>query len=171
MHSTLGGVERIELPAALALLLRSDLARPRQGLRERFFQRRLAFDLAADVADQPPEPRAQEAQLPAMTLELLGVGVAPRHHRRPLGDARIGLAPSNAVFAGEPPEPPDRRVQELGIGRERDRLRLHGRVHRDAPEVVGAQRARLMRHPQTFGEQQVELVAKACWKNSSPLKC
>ena len=96
----------------------------------------------------------------ALTPNSLGVGVAPRHHRRPLGDARIGLAQSNAVLAGEPPEPPDRRVQELGIGRERDRLRLHGRVHRDAPEVVGAQRARLMRHPQAFGEQQVELVAE-----------
>ena len=30
---------------------------------------------------------AQEAHLPVVALELLGVGIAPRHHRRPLGDA------------------------------------------------------------------------------------
>jgi transposase len=38
-----------------------------------------------------PEPAAQQAQLAMMTLELLGVGIAGSHHRRPLGDAQIGL--------------------------------------------------------------------------------
>jgi hypothetical protein len=156
----LGGVEGIELPAALALLLGADLARPRKRLRERRFQRRLAADLAADVADQPAEPRAQKAQLAAMALELLGVGVAPRHHRRPLGDALVRLAQSNAVRAGEPPEPDDRRMQELGVGREGDRLRLDGGVHSDALEVLRAQRARVMRHAQALGQKQFELVAE-----------
>ena len=38
----LGSVEGIELPAALALLLRADLARPRQRRRERLLQRGLS---------------------------------------------------------------------------------------------------------------------------------
>ena len=154
------GVERIKLPPALALLLRPDLARPRQRLRERLFQRRPACNLAADVANEPAEPRAQQAQLAMMALELLGVGVAPRHHRRPLSDARIGLAQLDPVPAGKPPEPPDRRMQELGVGRERDRLRLHGRVRGDALEVLRAERARVMRHAQALGQKQIELVAE-----------
>jgi hypothetical protein len=54
-------VEGIQLPAALALLLRTDLV----GARERPFKQRLevgvAGDLTADVADDPPGPNAQEA--------------------------------------------------------------------------------------------------------------
>jgi hypothetical protein len=42
----------------------------------------LAGDLAADVADDATEPRAQNAQLPTMAVELLDVGIAPSHHRR-----------------------------------------------------------------------------------------
>ena len=48
---------------------------------ERPFKQRLevglAGDLTADVANDPPEPNAQEAQLAVMPVELLGVGVAP----------------------------------------------------------------------------------------------
>ena len=66
-------MERIQLPAALALLLGTDLA----GARERGFERcrdvLLATDLAADVADQPAEPGAQDAQLPTVAVELFGV--------------------------------------------------------------------------------------------------
>lgn len=38
------------------------------------------------------EPGAQEPQLAIGPLELLGMGVAPRHQRRPLGHPPIGLA-------------------------------------------------------------------------------
>jgi hypothetical protein len=54
-------VEGIQLPAALTLLLGTDLV----GARERPFKQRLevglAGDLTADVADDPPGPNAQEA--------------------------------------------------------------------------------------------------------------
>ena len=86
-NALLRGVEGIKLPAALALLLPADMGGAGQWLRENLLQRQLAGDLAGDVADDAAEPRAQDAQLPAMAVELLGVGVAPRHHRRPLGDA------------------------------------------------------------------------------------
>src|SRR5580704_17802162 len=44
----LGGVEGIELPAALALLLGADLGGPRERFLEGCFDRFLALDLAAD---------------------------------------------------------------------------------------------------------------------------
>lgn len=37
------------------------------------------------------EPGAQDARLSTVAVELLGMGVASRHHRRPLGDAHVGL--------------------------------------------------------------------------------
>jgi hypothetical protein len=60
----LGGVEGIELPSALALLLGADLRGAPKRLLECSLKLALAGDLAADVADQAAEPRAQQAQLP-----------------------------------------------------------------------------------------------------------
>jgi hypothetical protein len=51
-------------------------------------------------------------------------------------------------------------VQELGIGREGDVLGLHGGVDRDARQILGPQRAALVRHPQALGQQKLELVAQ-----------
>lgn len=45
----------------------------------------------ADVADDPAQPGAQDAQLPLMPPELFGMIVAARHHRGGLGDPRIRL--------------------------------------------------------------------------------
>ena len=86
----LGSVEGIELPPALALLLRVDLV----GARERPFQRRFdlwpAGDLAAqDVADDAAAAGcAAERKQPMVPLELLGVGRAPRSS----SSARFGHA-------------------------------------------------------------------------------
>ena len=71
----LRGMEGIQLPAALALLLRTDLAGAGKRPLECPLQGRLASYLAADVADDAAKPRAQDAQLPAMAVELLGVNV------------------------------------------------------------------------------------------------
>ena len=57
----LGGMEGIQLPAALALLLRADLESARKRPFECPLQGWLAGDLAADVADDAAEPRAQNA--------------------------------------------------------------------------------------------------------------
>ena len=88
MHST-SGAEGIELPAALALLLGADLIGARERPLEHGLKISLAADVAANVTDDPAKPGAQRAQLPAVTVELLGMGIAPRHHRRALGDAQI----------------------------------------------------------------------------------
>lgn len=57
-------------------------------------------DHAADVADQAAKPAAQVAQLPPMTVELLGIGMAPRHHRRMPGDPDVGLPQPDPVPVG-----------------------------------------------------------------------
>jgi hypothetical protein len=49
-------MEGIELPAALALLLASDLGGARQRQGERRLDVLMAGDLAADVTDQPAVP-------------------------------------------------------------------------------------------------------------------
>ena len=89
------------------------------------------------------------------------MGIASRHHRGVLGDAQIGLAQPHAALARQPVEPLDRRMQELGVGREGDGLGLHRGIHRHPLEVARAQRSALVRHPQAFGQQQLELVAEA----------
>jgi hypothetical protein len=138
-------VEGIELPSALALLLRANLLGARERPFERGLQLGLVGDLAADVADEAAEPRAQQTQLPMVTLELLGMSIARSHHRRVLGDARIRLPQPYSAFIGQTIEPLDCGMQQFGIGREGDGLGLHGSVHRHPLEVTGTQRAGLMR--------------------------
>ena len=82
-------MEGIELVSALALLLRPYLRGTRKRPLERSLNLSPAGDLAADIADEAAEPRAQQAQLLTMALELFGVGIASSHHRRQLGDAQI----------------------------------------------------------------------------------
>jgi len=95
-----------------------------------------------------------------VALELLGVRITPRHHRGMLGDAQIGLPQPYSAFIGQTVEPLDRRMQQFGVGREGDGLRLHGGIHRDPLEVTGAQRAGFVRDPQALREQQIELAAQ-----------
>ncbi len=101
----LRGIEGIELPAALALLLRADLRGPAEREGERLLQCWLAFDFAADVADDPAQPATQDTQLPLMPPELFGMGVAAGHHRGGVGDASIGLPQHVETGCGLPRSP------------------------------------------------------------------
>ena len=69
----LRGVQAVELPALLALLLGADLRSPGQGDGKDLPQSRDVGDLAPDVALQPAETRAQELELPALAFPLFGV--------------------------------------------------------------------------------------------------
>ena len=120
----------------------------------------LAQDPASDIADDAAKPGAQDAQLATVAVELFGMGVAPRHHGCALGDAQIGLPQSHAVLVGQPVQSLDRRVQQLGIGRERDGLGLHCGVDRDPLEITGPQCTTFVRNPQAFGQQQLQLIAQ-----------
>src|SRR3979490_1635575 len=71
------GMEGIELPAALALLLGVDLGGACERLRECGLERILACNLAADVADETAKPCAQDAQFATVAVELFGMGVTP----------------------------------------------------------------------------------------------
>src|SRR5262245_34318809 len=76
----LRSVEGIQLPAALALLLRADLIGTREWPGEYRLEVRVACDLAPDVANEPAEAGAQNAQLSTVAVELFGMGVTPCHH-------------------------------------------------------------------------------------------
>ena len=90
-----------------------------------------------------------------MAVELLGAGVAARHHGSLLGDAQIGLPQPHPMLAGQAVEALDRRMQQLGIGREGDRLGLHRGADRDPCQVLRPQCAALVRDPQALGQQQL----------------
>jgi len=95
-----------------------------------------------------------------VAVELLGVGIASRHRRRAFGDAEIGLPQPHPVLVGQAVEAFDRRMQQLGVGREADVLGLHRGVDRDPLKVLAAQCPALVRHPQALRQQQLQPVAE-----------
>ena len=58
----LGGVQRIDLGSALAVILVANLDGKLEQRREAGFERRIAIDLAVYVADDTAEPCAQELE-------------------------------------------------------------------------------------------------------------
>src|SRR5665647_2933355 len=142
MHSVSGAWKEYELPTALALLLGADLGGARQREGKRRLDVGVAGDIAADVADQPAKPGAQDAQFSTVAVELLGMGIASRHHRRAFGNAEVGLPQLHAVLVGQPVEAFDRFMQQLGVGWEGDVLGLHRGVDRD-PYVDSPRAARV----------------------------
>ena len=99
----LGRVQRIDLGAALAVILEADPDGQSEQVARSVLKRRIAGDLAADVADDPAEPGAQELELAPGPLELMGVGIAADHDRGALGHPQIALAQRHAVRAWRKP--------------------------------------------------------------------
>src|SRR6516225_4694982 len=97
----LRSVEGIQLPAALALLLRADLIGTREWPGEYRLEVRVACNLAPDVANEPAEAGAQNAQLSTVAVELFGMGITPCHHGGALGDAHIRLPQPHAALPGQ----------------------------------------------------------------------
>ena len=64
------------------------------------------------------------------------------------------------MLSGQAVKAPDRRVQQLGVGREGNSLGLYGCVDRHPRQILRAQRAARMRHPQALGQQQLQLIAQ-----------
>ena len=111
-------MERVELPAALALPLRADLIGTCERRGERLLEIGAPLDLAAHVAREAAQPRAQEAHLAMVALELLRMGITSRHHRRVLGEAQIGLSEPDPVLPRQAVQALDRGVQQLRVRRE-----------------------------------------------------
>ena len=93
-------------------------------------------------------------------IELFGMGIAARHHGGAFGESQIRLPQPQTVLFGQPIEALDGGMRQLGVGRETDRLGLHGGVDRDPCQVLAAQGADLMRDPQALGQQQLQLGAE-----------
>jgi hypothetical protein len=70
-----------------------------------------------------------------MALELLGVGIASGYHRCPFGEAQIRLPQAHTLRTSQAIKPLDRRMEELGVGREGDGLGLNGSIHRHPLKV------------------------------------
>ncbi len=85
-------VERIDLGAALAVVLVAHLDGEIEQVAEAHLELGVAIDLAADVADDAAQAGAQELERLASPLELMGVAVAPDHDGGALGDAPVALA-------------------------------------------------------------------------------
>ena len=58
-------------------------------------------DLAADVADHPAQPGAQEFEFAPRPLELMGKAVPADHDRRALGHPPIALPQRDAIAPGK----------------------------------------------------------------------
>src|SRR5713226_4040742 len=89
--------ERIDLVPALAVVLKAHAVRQGEEIGEAFLERLIAGDLAADVADHPAEPDAQELEGAPGTLELVGVAIAPDPDRGALGHPAIALPQPHIV--------------------------------------------------------------------------
>jgi hypothetical protein len=91
-------------------------------------------------------------------LNCFGVGVALVPDQRGLADPRVGLAQSHPVPLGQTDQPLASPMHQLGVGRERDRLLLHGRVDHHLPEVGGLGGSHPRRNGQALLDQRDQLV-------------
>jgi hypothetical protein len=138
----------LDLLAALALVLEQHPDGERAQRSEALGQFVVARGLAPDIADQPAEPPAREPQLAVGALELVGMGIAPDHDRRPLGDLQIALPQRHSARLGECDDLDDRFVGQPGTGQMGDRLGLDGRIDHHTPKVIGRQHSGRVRNPQ-----------------------
>ena len=88
----------------------------------------------------------------------MGVGVALVRDQRPFADAPVGLAQPHTALLGQPHQPLARPVQQLGVGREHDGLRLHRGVDDHAREVLRRHRVGLGGDRQALLDQSRKLL-------------
>src|SRR5689334_22557656 len=93
----LRGVQRIDLGAALAVILEAYPHRQSEKVGEALLEPVIAGDLAANVADHPAQPDAQEFECAPRPLELVGMGIAADHDRSAFGHPPITLPQPHSV--------------------------------------------------------------------------
>src|SRR5262249_59393303 len=92
----LRSVEGIQLPAALALLLRADLIGTREWPGEYRLEVRVGCDLAPDVANEPAEAGGRKAPAAAGAGGMVWLGVKPRPQWGGRGGAARAVPPTRA---------------------------------------------------------------------------
>lgn len=102
---------------------------------ESLFERRMAFDLAANVADDSAKLGLQCFAGAFCPLELLGVCIALLLDQGELADPCIGLPQPDAPLPRKPHETFASPMHQPCIGWEGDGLRLHCRIDNDPCEV------------------------------------
>src|SRR5262249_59421512 len=93
----LGSVQRIDLGAALPVILETHPHRQGEQVGKALLERLVARDFAPDVADYAAQPNAQEFELAPGPLELVCMSGAPDHDCSMLGDAPVALPQWHAV--------------------------------------------------------------------------
>src|SRR3954469_2318651 len=138
----LGRVQRVELVAAAVL---APLPEQPRDAPERAGKDGLGggvvSDLAADVAEQPPEPGAQLPDLPLRPTPAAGADEPGSCAPSPSGHSQVGLAQPDAVPAGQPRQDLDAAVEQLAVGGGGHRFGLDRGVDGDAAEVLLLHRA------------------------------
>jgi hypothetical protein len=112
----------------------------------------IAVDLAGNVADDAAQIGLELAQSPVGAVELAGMGIALVLDERELADPRVRLAQFHAQPLGELHQLLTGSVHQLGVGRERDVLRLH----RGAGEIGGLNGAASGRDRQALLQQRLQ---------------
>jgi hypothetical protein len=105
-----GGMQRIDLRAALTMILETHPTGQGEQIGEAFSKRIVAGDLTADIADHPAEPDAQELELAPSALELAGVSVTANHNRSTLGHPPVALPQRHIVASCQIDQLLDRAV-------------------------------------------------------------
>ena len=73
------------------MVLEAHPHRQRQQICKAHLELLVADDLAADVADHPPQAGAQKFEFAPRPFDLVRMAVAPDHQRRPLGQPAMAL--------------------------------------------------------------------------------
>src|SRR6476620_11343240 len=135
MHSTSGACRLYSLGPRWPALLLSHPSRQAQQPGEFGIEAGITFDLAGNVPDDAAEIGLECAQSPVGALELLGMGVTLILDEGELADSHVRLPELDAEPFGQLHQLLAGPVQQLGVGRERNVLRLHRGIDNDAREV------------------------------------
>jgi hypothetical protein len=84
-------VQRVDLGAALPVILKTHPHRQGEQVGKAFLEGLVVRDLTPDIADHAAQPDAQELERAPGPLELVRMRVAPDHDRGALGNAPVTL--------------------------------------------------------------------------------
>jgi len=111
-----------------------------------------------DIPDHPAHVRPQLPQLPTHPLELFGVRVTTRLHRRLLAHPHVRLPQRDAPILRRRAQLEDRPIQQLRVRGMGDVLLLHRRIDVDLTQFRLGQVLLLDRHGHRLLEQRFELL-------------